>query len=261
MKTATKHAVQAGTLTRRTALLAGSGGAALALAGCGGGELALVVPYITFFFFQGVVTDAGGTARVVSLNLNVTNVFTDKATGNHDAPKVSLADTIGGSFVSFEASGSFSGSSLSLNVLTATAPLATAHQGEFVEPDTIVLTPLPSGPPVIRLVRVDNSFRRALDASTWAGTDANQEPWTIHLFLNPRFSKDATELLIDDDVLSGLTNGTIKGYATMRRLEITVTRGGAAAVALSGRFGPSGTTPPGNDFAPATTLVFTDGSR
>ncbi len=230
------------------------------LGGCGGG--ALVVPFITFVF-EGVVADGAGTRVVVQLNLGDSNAVAGLSSGSYVDPSLNFRNplAVGGGATFLTASGSFSGNALTLNLPLATAPLDTAYAGEFVEPDTIVLTPANPARPTLTLVRADNSFRPMLDGSRWTGSDTGGRAWRIEFRTDPPFGDGATVLLTGTDTLAGQATGTLVGHAAMRRLEITLTRGGIAT-RLSGRFGPAGTTPPANppDPTPAQTLVFADGS-
>lgn len=228
------------------------------LGGCGGG--ALIVPFITFVF-EGVVAGSGGTRFVAQLNLGDSNAVAGLSSGSYVGPSLNIRNPLGAGSSSFAGNGTFSGNSLTLNLPLATAPLDTTYSGEFVEPDTIVLTPANPARSTLTLLRADNSFRPRLDASRWTGSDTNGRAWKIAFRTDPLFDDGATELLTGTDTLAGQAAGTLIGYAAMRRLEITLTRGTSIA-RLSGRFGPAGTTPPPNtsDFTPAQTLVFSDGS-
>lgn len=228
---------------------------ALLMSSCGGGVgEALVVPFITFQF-EGVVTDAAGAHQQVRLNLVSDDVAQGKTRG---AVKASLA--AGQQFHS-DVSGTYAGKTMQLNVPGAAAPLASAYSAQFVEPDTIVLSPTAAGLPSITLLRADNSFRPVLHDSRWTGKDgATGQVWKVHFETDPAFSDDATEFLKGDDSLGGQV-GTVSGYAVMRRIELDVVRG-AQTRRLSGRMGPAGQTPPANPPAPAPaqTITFSDGS-
>lgn len=228
------------------------------LSGCGGGE-ALIVPFITFVF-EGVVTTAGGD-QVVQLSIDPNGTLQGKSSGTLDGATISTRDPVAGTAgQNLAVTGTLSGRALDLQVAGAVAPLATPYTGRFAEDDTIVLTPSDSTLPSLTLVRVDNSFRPQLDNSTWTGTNAQGQPWTMAFRTRPPFDDGGTELLEGTDLLAGQP-GTLVGYAAMRRLEITITRN-ATATHLSGRLGPAGTTPPANtsDLTPARTITFSDGS-
>ena len=207
---------------------------ALLMSSCGGGvgEAALVVPFITFQF-EGVTTDAAGTREQVRLNLISDDVTQGKTSGSMTA---SLA---AGQQFHADVTGTYSGSTLRLNVPNAAAPLAPAYSGQFVEPDTIVLTPTSGAVPALTLLRADNSFRPVLHDSRWSGRDATTgQVWKVHFETDPAFSESATEFLKGDDSVDGKV-GTVSGYAVMRRIEIDVIRG-TQTIRRSGRMGPAG---------------------
>jgi hypothetical protein len=227
---------------------------ALLMSSCGGGVgEALVVPFITFQF-EGVVTDAGGKQEQVRLNLTSADVAQGKTSGAVTAT-LSVAQQFHN-----DVSGTYRGESMQLNVPGAAAPLASAYSAQFVEPDTIELTPNSASLPVITLLRADNSFRPLLHDSHWSGKDATGQVWKVHFVTDPAFSQDATEFLKGDESVGGQV-GMVSGYAVMRRIELDVVRG-TQTVHLSGRMGPLGQTPPANPATPvpAQTISFSDGS-
>lgn len=228
---------------------------ALLISSCGGGVgEALVVPFITFQF-EGVNTDAAGVHEQVRLNLASDDVAQGKTRGTITA---SIAI---GQHSNNAVTGSYVGSALQLNVPGATAPLAPAYTGQFVEPDTIVLTPNTGGAPTLTVVRADQSFRPLLHDSHWSGKDgATGQVWKVHFETDPAFDDRATELLKGEESVGGQA-GTVSGYAVMRRIELDVVRGGQT-VHLSGRMGPAGQTPPANppNPVPAQSISFSDGS-
>lgn len=229
---------------------------ALLISSCGGGvgEAALVAPFITFQF-EGVTTDAAGTREQVRLNLISGDVDQGKTSGSMTA---SIAV---GQQSHNNVTGSYSGNTLRLSVPDAVAPLAPAYSGQFVEPDTIVLTPASGGLPAFTLLRADNSFRPVLHDSRWSGKDgATGQVWKVHFETDPAFSESATEFLKGDESVDGKP-GTVSGYAVMRRIEIDVIRG-TQTIRRSGRMGPAGQTPPANPPTPAQaqTITFSDGS-
>jgi hypothetical protein len=232
------------------------------LAGCGGAAIA-VVPFITFAF-EGVITvNAAGDRQIVQVSLDNNATQQGKSSGTFDSPTLSTSNTQGNQLQSFGTSparpmsGTFDGNSLNLSLPGALPPLATAYSGEFIAPDTILLTPVGGGQPTIKLLRVDNSFRANLDGSKWTGKNGKGDPWTISFGVEQ--AGIAVELMTaTTDVLAGQP-GTWKGFAEMRDLEVTVTRG-ATVTTLTGTFGPAGTTPPGSTQSDARTLTFADGS-
>lgn len=228
---------------------------ALLVSSCGGGVgEALVVPFITFQF-EGVVTDAGSTREQVRLNLVSPDVAQGKSRG---AITATLA---AGQQFHNDVSGTYVGNSMQLSVPGAAAPLSPAYSAQFVEPDTIVMTPTSAGLPAITMLRADNSFRPVLHDSRWTGKDAaTGQVWKVHFETDPPFSDDATEFLKGDDSLGGQA-GTVSGYAVMRHIELDVVRG-TQTRRLSGRMGPPGKTPPANPPTPAQaqTMTFSDGS-
>lgn len=227
---------------------------ALLMSSCGGGAEALVVPFITFQF-EGVTTDAAGTREQLRLNLTSDDVAQGKTSG------AMTASISAGQQFHNDVTGSYAGNTLRLSVPGAGAPLAPAYSGQFVEPDTIVLTPTSGGVPALTFVRADNSFRPLLHDSRWSGKDAaTGQVWKVHFETDPAFDDGATEILKGDDS-AGSTVGTLSGYAVMRRIEIDITRG-AQTIRRSGRMGPEGQTPPANPPtpAPAQTITFSDGS-
>jgi hypothetical protein len=233
------------------------------LASCGGAAIA-VVPFITFAF-EGVITvNAAGDLQVVQVSLDNNATQQGKSSGTFDSPTLSTRDTQGNQLQTFGSfppskpiSGSFDGNSLNLSLPGALPPLATAYSGEFIAADTIMLTPVGGGLPTIKLLRVDNSFRPNLDGSKWTGKNGNGDSWTI-TFTTQQIGLAAELLTATTDVLAGQA-GTWKGFAEMRDLEVTVTRG-ATVTTLTGTFGPAGTTPPGSTQSSAQTLTFPDGS-
>lgn len=231
------------------------------LTGCGGAAVA-VVPFITFAF-EGVITvNAAGDLQIVQVSLDNNATQQGKSSGTFDSPTLSTRDTQGNVLQTFgpfakPISGSFDGNSLNLSLPGAVSPLATAYSGEFIAADTILLTPVSGGLPSIKLLRVDNSFRPNLDGSTWTGKNGRGDPWTIS-FTTQQVGIGAELLTATTDVLAG-QGGTWKGFAEMRDLEVTITRG-ASVTTLTGTFGPAGTTPPGSTQFDAKTLTFPDGS-
>lgn len=231
------------------------------LASCGGAAVA-VVPFITFAF-EGVITvNAAGDLQIVQVSLDNNATQQGKSSGTFDQPTLSTSDTLGNQLQSFgpgakPISGSFDGNSLRLSLPGALPPLALEYSGEFIAADTILLTPVGGVLPTIKLLRVDNSFRSNLGGSTWTGRNGKGDPWTISF--TAQQVGIAVELLTGTtDVLAGQA-GTWKGFAEMRDLEVTITRG-ATVTTLTGTFGPAGTTPPGSIQSDALTLTFPDGS-
>ena len=228
----------------------------LVLTNCGGA--AVVAPFITFEF-DGETVDSAGQPQVVKLALFSSDVDQGKGSGSFDSTSlIQTRDPVDGSQLQARAaSGAYSGGNFSLSAPGAAEPLAPSYSGQFTEADTITLTPTASGGPTLTLVRVDNSFRPKLDDSHWSGRDAaSNQNWTVHFETNPKFNEDAVELLVGTDNLGG----TISGFAVMRRIEISIVRGGKT-IAMSGRMGPAGQTPPiSNDFTAAQTISFSDGS-
>jgi hypothetical protein len=232
------------------------------LAGCGGAIA--VVPFITFAF-EGVITvNAAGDLQVVQVSLDNNATQQGKSSGTFDSPTLSTRDTQGNQLQTFgpfapakPISGSFDGNGLSLSLPGALPPLATAYSGEFIAGDTILLTPASGGLPTIKLFRVDNSFRPNLDGSKWTGKNGKGDPWKVS-FTTQQIGIGAELLTATTDVLAGQA-GTWKGFAEMRDLEVTITRG-ATATTLVGTFGPAGSTPPGSTQSDAQTLTFPDGS-
>lgn len=243
-----------GWMARVAGMLAALALPALLVSSCGGGVgEALVVPFITFQF-EGVVT-GGGTPEQVRLNLVSADVAQGKTRGAITATLAAGAQSHN------DVSGTYVGSSLQLSVPGAAAPLASAYSAQFVEPDTIVLTPASAGLPAITVLRADNSFRPVLHDSRWTGKDAaTGQVWKVHFETDPPFTGDATEFLKGDDNLGGQA-GTVSGYAVMRRIELDVVHG-TQTRRLSGRMGPPGQTPPDNPPTPsqAQTMNFSDGS-
>lgn len=242
---------------------------ALAIASCGGGAAALVVPFISFSFEGVVATDAAGTElQIVQMNLFPSDDSKDKPSGRFDSAALSTRNPvpIGASEQSISTvTGTFAGNTLKLDVPGAAPPLANAYNGQFVEPDNIVLTPAieNAATPPISLVRADNSFRPELDASHWTGKlAATGETWKLSFQTRPPgLQGDATVLL--SGTSAGALSGTLSGYAAMRHLEITLVDSGTGTpTRLSGRMGPPGQTPPAPSasFASAQTITFADGS-
>jgi hypothetical protein len=233
----------------------------LGLTSCGGGVgEALVVPFFTFQF-EGVLTGASGERQVVQLNLNPAQQ--GQASGSFASVGLSTRNRvpIATPEQTLTAAGSFSGRSLNLDVPGAVLPLAKAYSGQFVEDDTIVLTPATGSAPAITVVRADNSFRPKLHDSNWTGKDGAGRDWKLSFKTRPDFDEGATELLSGSEQLAGQTS-TLEGFATMRRLEITIQRGAPAVeTRLSGRMGPALQKPPLDDSsqAPAQTITFPDG--
>jgi hypothetical protein len=143
-------------------------------------------------------------------------------------------------------------------VPSATAPLARVYAGEFVEENTILLTPILDVRPPIRLLRVDNSMRPGLADSRWSGQDAARRPWTID-FKTDQNNEDGTQIVTGTDLLGGVA-GSLTGYATMDRLEISLRRG-TVTTPLSARLGPAVPSPrtAGPRVFPRS-MTFTDGS-
>lgn len=228
---------------------------ALSMSSCGGGAELLVVPFITFAF-EGVTTDSAGTRERVQLVIfSSDNTEKGKTSGSLTANLQTASQT------HLSVPGSYSGNTFSLSVPDATAPLAPAYSGNFVEPDTILLTPTTSGAPAITFVRADQSFRPILHESRWSGTDATTgQVWKVHFQTDPSDDAGSTEFLKGDDSAGGQP-GTLSGYAVMRRIELDITRG-AQTIHRSGRMGPAGQTPPASPPTPAQaqTMTFSDGS-
>lgn len=236
----------------------------LGLTSCGGGVAeALVVPFFTFQF-EGVLTNAGGEREVVVLNFNLNPDQQGQTSGSFASVDLSTRNPVPiptPPTQKFPASGSFSGRSLSLDVPSAVPPLAKAYSGQFVEDDTIVLTPATGGVPAITVVRADNSFRPRLHDSNWTGKDGAGRDWKLSFKTLTGDGESPTELLSGSEQLAGQTSA-LEGYAVMRRLEITIQRGvPAVEIRLSGRMGPVLQKPPLKDssFAPAQTITFPDG--
>lgn len=230
----------------------------IGLAACGGAA-ALIVPFITYAF-EGVIT-TGGVQDVVQVNLG-TSSQPGQATGNLSGVVVNLRDKNGNSIpLQVSGTGSYSGSSVNLSLPAAVAPLDTSYSGTFAEADLIVLVPANSALPMLTLVRADPSFKPSLDASTFKGKDASSRDWTMNFQTDPAGLDDSTVYLTGTDMLTGQPDGTITGYAAMRHLEITLTRG-ATKTAFSARLGPAGTTPPPTTGNPlrALTITFGDGT-
>jgi hypothetical protein len=231
---------------------------ALLLGSCGGGvgEAALVVPFITFQF-EGRVPVAGQLQRA-TFSLTSPDIEQKKTTGNLTA-NLAIGDTRADAVT-----GTYSGSNLQLTVPGAVAPLAPAYAAQFVEPDTIVLTPTSGTQPAITVLRVDNSFRPVLHDSRWTGKDAGTgQAWKVHFLTDPIANDfDGSIILKGDETVNGAA-GLVSGYAVMRRIELDVVRGGRT-VHLSGRMGPAGTTPPAQPDPPTParpqTMTFSDGS-
>ena len=251
-----KRAVYLRSALLKAVMLAAPVLVALVLTNCGGA--ALVVPFITFVF-EGVTVDSVGQRQIVQLNLISSDISQGKSSGSFDSSSsIKTRNALNASPLQDRASsGTYSGSNFSLSAPGAVAPLAPAYSGQFIEADTITLTPTSSAAPPITLVRVDNSFRPKLHDSHWSGTDAaSKQRWTVHFETDPKFNDDAVELLVGTDNLGG----TISGYAAMRRIELSIVRGGKT-LSMSGRMGPAGQTPPiSDDFTAARTINFSDGS-
>lgn len=139
-------------LDRRFAAACAALVAAAVLASCGGAA-AVVVPFFTFGFgFNGTLA---GSLHTVSLNLSPNEPTT--ATGSFDANTNITLD-----LVQHDATGTFSECTLTLQVPTATPPLATSYNGRFTSKDVIELTPVaPSTQPVLTLTRSFGTDSRA----------------------------------------------------------------------------------------------------
>lgn len=225
------------------------------LGSCGGGvgEAALVIPYITFSFV-GLVPVAG-KLEVASVSLESSDNAQGKSSGGITT-RISIGNT------SATASGTYTGNTMQLTSTDAAAPLAPAYGGQFVEADTIVLTPTSGIQPVITVVRADNSFRPVLQGTRWTGTDAGTgQAWKVRFPADPNADDTDSTVILAGDETVGATAGSVSGYAAMRRIEIDVVRNGRA-VRLSGRMGPAGQTPPPSQSEQARpqSITFSDGS-
>jgi hypothetical protein len=251
-----RNSVARGPAPRLAGLLGALVLPAMLLGSCGGGvgEAALVVPFITFQF-EGFVPIANGLERA-SFSLDSNDVAQGRTSGAITA-RLSIGDARA------DATGTYAGTSLQVNLTgPVAAPLAPAYGGQFVEPDTIVLTPTSGTQPAVTVVRADNSFRPVLHDSRWTGRDAGSgQAWKVHFVTDPVASEfDATAIFTGEETVAGKA-GAIRGHVVMRRIEIDVVRNGQT-VRLSGRMGPAGQTPPANppEPAPAQTITFGDGS-
>lgn len=123
--------------------------AAVLAAGCGG-EAALIVPFFTFGF--GFTGDVGGAQHEIFVNLNPNAPTTDS--GNFEASSTLRIDND-----AHDVTGSYAGCTLKLNLApiapatTVPAPLAASYDGRFTGPNTIALTPVGAGLPVLTVVR------------------------------------------------------------------------------------------------------------
>lgn len=264
-------------IRRRPILLVGlaaSGAIAFGgpLAGCGGAA-ALVVPFFTFQFVA--VTTVNGTRAFAFVNLNPDTASRDKSSGSFDRDNSNIRfqnPLTGAQIASSPVSGTFDQRSLRLVVAQPGAPLAPAYDGTFVADDSLQLTPVPSGAattPALTFMRADQSFVPDLFRSAWAGSDSagrsrrSTFASVTDINGNPVFGGDDTTVLFTGtDVVAGLPNGIVTGFANMRQIELTITRPGQQPVTQRGVLNPPGVTPP-TLFTPvpATEIVFEDGSR
>lgn len=217
-------------LSRRQMVFAGAGALAWPLAGCGGGALAYA-PFLQFAF-QGVVQ-----RQIV--NVSFSPATTTQTSGNFDDGSfISARDPVGGGFVSSSFSGSFEDRDMRLQLAEPAAPLAPAYRGRFTDDATVLLTPDDDSFEAFSVRRNENDSFLPTLSDDWSGTDAQGRSWSMRLDTEPAFGDgEATVLLVGNENLDGGAASAVLGFASIRHIELTVLRNGAA-VQLSGVLQP-----------------------
>lgn len=256
--------------TRRKVVLSGASIATLAagipLAGCGGGALvpalapgglASFAPFFVFTYL-GVVE-----RKIISVNFLRDQASAGKNSGNFETSKIRVDNNQPNDF-----SGSFKERELEITIVQPLAPLATRYTGLFTEDETILMTPVGAGrlPFTLRLDRIDPLATRFIPALTgkWTGQDANNVPWTLLLATEPVNNDplndpgDPTVLLTGTETLGNAPLVPLLGHASIRYLEIDITRASGKVLLTATLQSASGPPPAGQPLTTAT-IVFKGG--
>lgn len=241
----------------RRALLRAGGAALLAplvapLAGCGGAAVAFA-PFFPFTF-QGVVD-----RRVVAVTFSPDDASNGKTSGRFETVNcfINVRDAAGASAGS-NFSGSFDGRALEITLVTPPAPLAAVYDGEFVEDDTVLLTPRGGGAAITVRRNTNDRFLPTLTGD-WSGQDASGLAWRLRLDTEPLNSDaDATVLLVGTELRGGAAAVALQGYASIDFIELRIARAGGTAV-LTGTLVPAAAPPPAGEPQRTETIRFDGG--
>ena len=256
--------------TRRKVVLSGASIATLAagfpLAGCGGGAVvAALAPgglasFAPFFFFThlGVVE-----RKIVSVSFFPDQASTGTTSGNFATSNISVDNN------TYNFTGTFKERELDITVVQPLAPLANRYTGLFTDDETIVMTPVGPGrlPFTLRLDRIDPVATRFIPALTgkWTGLDANNVPWSLALQAvdpvnnTPQANPgEPTVLLTGTETLGNAPPVQLLGYASIRYLEIDITRA-SGKVQLTATLQSASTPPTAGQPLTTATIAFKGG--
>lgn len=208
-------------LSRRRLIVAGAGVLTWPLAGCGGGALAYA-PFLQFAF-QGVLQ-----RRIVNVSFSPATTTATSGTFD-DTSQINVNDPTGVlGFIGSSFTGSFDGRDMTLRLQTPASPLAPSYGGRFTDDATVLLTPDDRSFEAFSVRRNENDSFLPTLTGDWAGEDAQGRPWSMRLDTVPAFGDaNATVLLEGSEVFAGAA-GAVQGFASVRYIELNVTRNGAA---------------------------------
>jgi hypothetical protein len=243
-------------ISRRRVVLGGLGAMLVPLYGCGGGagEAALFAPFFVFAF-EGVVD-----RRLVDVSF-APDSTSGTTSGRFDPANsvINMSDANGGNFFSSSFSGSFQERSMHIVLQTAQAPLVSEYDGVFTAQDTIVLTPSGAAGASITVRRNENDSFLPRLTGDWSGQDAAGAAWLLRLATEPPGSDEATVLLTGSEMPGTAAEAPLTGYASIRYIELTITRAGGVQVRLTGVLEPTGKPPPPGEPQITETIRFDGG--